>query len=300
VPLSAPLRPDARGPVATAASPRRRLAAPLALAAAAAVALAGALVGAPAAHAAEGDGWVRVGHLSPDTKAVDVTLTSLSGGEVVLDLDDVSYGQVSPYQPLAPGTYVVAMTAADAPARAEPVITTNVTVDSGQPVTAVAYGENDDLRTRVFADDLTPPDPGEAKVRLVQAATVSDEVSVATTTGTTIAEDAPFGSATGYAEVAAGPWSLDLSGDRVTGTGSVDLAAGSIATLFVLDDASGGLAVVPVVDSAATAQAPVGGVQTGGGWLADHDAPAPATDRDAGGHHGPGGVLAALLRWLTA
>ena len=264
----------ARTASATSASstttPRRRLVTVLALTAATGVALAGSLVGASPAHAAEGDGWVRVGHLSPDTKSVDVTLTSLAGGQVVMDLDDVTFGQVSPYQALTPGTYVVSMTAADAPADAKPVITTNVTVDSGQPITALAYGPNDDLETRVVKDDLTPPTDGQAKVRLFQAATVSKTVSVATTTGTTIASKASFGSASGYAEVAAGPWSLDLTGQKVTGTSDVDLAAGSINTLFVLDNSTGGITIVPVVDSAATAQAPVGGVQTGGGYLAEH------------------------------
>ena len=249
---------------------RRRLAAVLALTAAAGVALAGSLVGVSPANAADGDGWVRVGHLSPDTKAVDVTLTSLKGGQVVMDLDDVTYGQVSPYQALPAGTYVVSMTAADAPADSKPVITTNVTVDSGQPITALAYGPNDDLKTQVFKDDLTAPAEGQAKVRLVQAANVSKTVTVATSTGTTIAEDAPFGSASGYAQVAAGPWTLDLTGEKVSGTSDVDLAAGSINTLFVLDNSTGGITIVPVVDSAATAQAPVGGVQTGGGYLAEH------------------------------
>ncbi|MBF4601371.1 DUF4397 domain-containing protein [Frigoribacterium sp. VKM Ac-1396] len=249
---------------------RRRLAAVLALTAAAGVALAGSLVGVSPANAADGDGWVRVGHLSPDTKAVDVTLTSLKGGQVVMDLDDVTYGQVSPYQALPAGTYVVSMTAADAPTAAKPVITSNITVDSGQPITAVAYGPNDDLKTQVFKDDLTAPAEGQAKVRLVQAANVSKTVTVATSTGTTIAEDAPFGSASGYAQVAAGPWTLDLTGQKVSGTSDVDLAAGSINTLFVLDNSTGGITIVPVVDSAATAQAPVGGVQTGGGYLAEH------------------------------
>jgi hypothetical protein len=270
-------------------APRRRLATVLALTAATGVALAGSLVASSPAHAAEGDGWVRVGHLSPDTKSVDVTLTSLAGGQVVMDLDDVTFGQVSPYQALTPGTYVVSMTAADAPADAAPVITTNVTVDTGQPITALAYGPNDDLETRVVKDDLTPPTDGQAKVRLFQAATVSKDVSVSTTTGTTIADKATFGSASGYAEVAAGPWSLDLTGSKVTGTGDVDLAAGSVNTLFVLDNSTGGLTVVPVVDSAATAQAPVGGVQTGGGYLAEH----PAKDE-------PAGFWATVRSWFGA
>ncbi|MBD8703140.1 MULTISPECIES: DUF4397 domain-containing protein [unclassified Frigoribacterium] len=257
--------------IRTPASSRRRLTAALALGVAATAAVAASVVGVSPAQAAEGDGWVRVGHLSPDTKSVDVTLTSIKGGQVVMDLDDVTYGQVSPYEALPAGTYVVSMTAADAPA-AEPVISTNVTVESGQPITALAYGENDDLRTEVFTDDLTAPAPGEAKLRLVQAANVTDTVDVATSTGTTIASDAPFGSASGYASVDAGPWTLDLTGDDVEGSADVDLAAGSVNTLFVLDNSTGGLTVVPVVDSASTAETPQGGVQTGGGYLAEHPA----------------------------
>jgi hypothetical protein len=259
-------------------SARRRLTTTLALTAATVAAVAAALVGGAPAHAADGDGWVRVGHLSPDTKAVDVTLTALSGGQVVMDLDDVTYGQVSPYQALPSGTYIVSMTAADATTNMAPVISANVNVESGQPVTVVAYGQSDQLRTQVFKDDLTAPAAGQAKIRLVQAATVTKTVDVATSTGTTIADGATFGSATGYASVAAGPWDLELTGDSVDGSAKVDLAAGSISTLFVLDNSTGGLTVVPVVDSAATAQTPVGGVQTGGGYLAEH----PSDEADTG------------------
>jgi len=270
----------------------RRLTTVLALGVATTAAVAAAVVGASPAQAADGDGWVRVGHLSPDTKSVDVTLTSLKGGQVVMDLDDVTYGQVSPYEALPTGTYVVSMTAADAPADdAEPMISTNVTVESGQPLTALAYGPNDDLRTEVLTDDLTAPAPGEAKLRLVQAANVTDTVDVATTTGTTIAADAPFGSATGYASVDAGPWTLDLTGDDVEGSADVDLAAGSVNTLFVLDNSSGGLTVVPVVDSASTAETPQGGVQTGGGYLAEH-----ASDEAPGSTRG--GFWASVLGFL--
>ncbi|WP_423923339.1 DUF4397 domain-containing protein [Frigoribacterium sp. 2-23] len=240
-------------------------------------ALAASLVGASPVHAADGDGWVRVGHLSPDTKSVDVTLTSVSGGQVVMDLDDVTYGQVSPYQALPAGTYVVSMTSNGAGASAVPVISTNVTVKSGEPITVVAYGPAKSIKTQVFNDDLTAPADGQAKIRLVQAANVSKTVTVATTTGTTIAEKAAFGSASGYASVAAGPWSLKLTGTSVNGTADVNLAAGSITTLFVLDNSTGGLTVVPVVDSAATAATPVGGVQTGGGYLAEH----PGADQEA-------------------
>ena len=61
----------------------------------------------------------------------------------------------------------------------------------------------------------------------------------------------------------------------------MDVAAGSVTTLFVLDTADGGLTILPILDSAAAAVVPVGGVQTGGGWLAgDHGATPHVTQID--------------------
>lgn len=221
-----------------------------------------------ATAATSGDeGWLRVGHLSPDTKGVDVELTSLSGGKKVFELDDVTYGQVSPYQELPVGTYVLSMRAADAP-DSTPVISTDVQVQQGDANTVVAYGKNDDLRTTAFTDDLQQPGDGKAKLRLVQAATTAKEVDVSTADGTTVAQDAAFGTATRYATVGAGKWQLDVSGDGQRGTADVDLAGNTVSTLFVLDDSKGDLTVVPVTDAAATTATPSGGVQTGGGGAA--------------------------------
>lgn len=221
-----------------------------------------------ATAATSGDeGWLRVGHLSPDTKGVDVELTSLSGGKKVFELDDVTYGQVSPYQELPVGTYVLSMRAADDP-DSTPVISTDVQVQQGDANTVVAYGKNDDLKTTAFTDDLQQPGDGKAKLRLVQAATTAKEVDVSTADGTTVAQDAAFGTATRYATVGAGKWRLDVSGDGQRGTADVDLAGNTVSTLFVLDDSKGDLTVVPVTDAAATAATPSGGVQTGGGGSA--------------------------------
>lgn len=220
-----------------------------------------------ASAATTDEGWLRVGHLSPDTKGVDVELTSLSGGKTVFELDDVTYGQVSPYQELPVGTYVLSMRAADAP-DSTPVISTDVRVQQGNANTVVAYGTNADLRTKAFSDDLQQPGDGKAKLRLVQAATTAKEVDVSTTDGTAIAQDAAFGTATQYATVGAGKWELDVSGSGQRGTADVDLAGNTVSTLFVLDDSKGDLTVVPVTDAAATAATPSGGVQTGGGGAA--------------------------------
>lgn len=252
----------------------RRLALVLALVVAVAIAVGTALLGsASAANATTaGKGWVRVGHLSPDTKSVDVRLTSFSGGQTVYELDNVKYGQISPYKQLPSGKYTVAMTTAGASSTAKPVISASITVATGKPITVVAYGTNAKLKTTVFEDDLTKPATDKSRIRLVQAANVSKTVSIKTSTGVAIAKDAAFGSASGYASVGAGKWTLDIQGrdKAVDATKTVNLASGSITTLFVLDNSQNGITVVPVVDSAATTTTPKGGVQTGGGYEATH------------------------------
>ncbi len=112
-------------------------------------------------------------HLSTDTKSVDVQLTALAGGAVVYELDDVAYGAVSPYIPLADGTYVVSMVPSDAADGTQPVVQQSIDIAEGEPLTVAAYGRNADLTTTVFEDDLSAPAEGEARVRVVQASTWS-------------------------------------------------------------------------------------------------------------------------------
>lgn len=230
------------------------------------VAQASAAPGAPAAPApTAADGWARVAHLSPDTKAVDVELTALAGGAVLYELEDVAYGQVSDYLTLPAGTYVVSMVPSDAPEGTDPAIEQSLTVAPGEPVTVAAYGRNADLRTAVYEDDLTSPADGESRIRVVQASTVADSVDVTTSTGTVVTEDATTGAATGYATVPAGTWTLELGGDA-SGSAQVDLAGGTVSTLLVLDTADRAQTVAVVLDAAAPGATPADGVDTGGGW----------------------------------
>lgn len=250
-----------------------------------------AVVAAPAASAApaaQSRGWVRVAHLSPDTKAVDVRLAALGGGEVLYTLERVGYGAVSDYMAVPAGTYVVSMVPTGAAASSPPVISGSVTVAEDAPVTVAAYGRNSDLRTAVFSDDLTQPDRGSARIRVVQASVRAGSVDVATTTGLQVAEGARTGTATGYATVPAGPWTLDVSGDG-SGSATVELGSGTVNTLLVLDDAAGGQTLKAVLDAsgAGTTPAQGTGIDTGAGWGATQ---APAS----------GGTSAALVVGVLA
>ena len=228
---------------------------------------AGAATGEPVRAAAEQTGWLRLGHFSPDTKAVDVRVTAVRGGSVLLELSDVAYGDISPYQQLEEGSYTISMVAAGSGDWSKVALSDTVEVDSAEATTVAAYGPSNTLQLRAFPDDLTTPAAGNARIRLIQASTITPTVNVTTSTGVSIAQAAEPGTATPYTEVPAGDWNLQLTGKGVSDSADVSVAAGSVSTLFVLDTAEGGLTILPVLDSAASPTTPVGGVQTGGGWL---------------------------------
>lgn len=243
------------------------VAAPLSASAAAGTAASAAVPTAVSEQA----GWLRLGHLSPDTKSVDVRVSAVSGGSTLLELDGVGYGDVSDYQELPAGSYTVSMVPAGASGSSVPVISETVTIESGTATTVAAYGPTADLQVRAFDDDLTEPATGAARIRLIQASTLTPEVDVTTAQGDAIARDAKAGSATGYAEIPAGDWKLDLTGDGVVDTADVSVTPGSVTTLFVLDTSSGGLTILPVLDSSSVGDVPDGGVDTGGGYLSSSE-----------------------------
>lgn len=238
--------------------------------AALAVALAGAALAAPAATADTTDaptaeGWVRLAHLSPDTPEVDIQLTNVATAETE-EYNGVGYADVSDYERLQPGSYVVAMLPAGAPEGTDPVITQAVEVVEGEAYTVAAVGLNADLSGRVITDDLQSPEEGTARVRLIQASVSEPVVDVVTDTGAAIATEAEFASVTGYAEVDAGGWTLEVSGEDSSGVVQVDLAPGSNNTLFAIDR-DGELTIAAIEDSSGAQTMPQGGVATGGGGL---------------------------------
>lgn len=230
------------------------------------------LVAAPAASAVAAPtsaptGWVRVAHLSPDTKSVDVRLVALSGGSKVLGFDGVAYGAVSKYWSLPAGNYAVAMRPAGAPPGSTPVVETSVDVKPGGASTVAVFGTNAHLRTRIIDDALTLPKAGNARVRVVQASTSSTPVTV-TASGSTIVSAAATGSVSSYKQVHAGRWNLEATRGGSRATTAIDLKAGQIASVFVLENADHGIVLRRVLDSASVGGVPSGYLATGGGYLA--------------------------------
>ena len=235
--------------------------------AAAAAALTIVALGSTPAHAAAGDGYVRLAHLSPDTPAVDVYLKSDSGAVDPQTFKAVAYGDMSRYLRLPAGTYQVAMRKAGAPASEKPVITTQVSVADKGAYTVAGVGRFADLGLRVLQDDLRLPDPGKSKVRIIQASVKAPVLDVAGKNGTTIADGVEFATTTAYREVNPGKWSVEV---EPTGGGRASelpctLGAGSVYSLVVLDDAAGGLKPELHVDAERQGTVPLGSVATGAG-----------------------------------
>ena len=234
------------------------------------------LLGVPAAASASvastATGWVRLAHLSPNTPAVDVYLYSFGNPSAWLVLHHVGYGDVSPYEPLAPGDYSVAMRAAGAPATAKPVLSASLTVAPGDAYTVAGIGPESGLRLQVFDDRLTTP-PGQALVRLIQASLRQHVVTV-TFGGHLLASNLAFASVSPYQAVAAATATVRVTGNGTDVTASVPLAAGTVHTLVVLDGAKG-LIIDNLLDAAGSGAMPAGGPATGLGGTAPHGPPSP-------------------------
>jgi hypothetical protein len=240
------------------------------------VALLGAAIGsvtapgAAQAAAAPTIGYVRLAHLSPDTPAVDVYLSAVSGDMKEKTFPAVDYGVVSQYMPLPAGTYTVAMRAAGSPDSDPPVLSTAVTVQAGKAYTVAGVGHNTDLGLRVIPDDLMSPPAGKAKVRIVQASAQVVQLRVSVDGKKVIADEVTFASTTDYIDVNPGRWPLRLE-PLPNGTPTdvdVDLNAGGVYSVFVLDTDGGKITAQVRTDAQNGVVIPENGVEAGGGGTA--------------------------------
>jgi Domain of unknown function (DUF4397) len=235
--------------------------------AAAAAAPAGLTLAAAPASAADGDGYVRLAHLSPDTPAVDVHLKSDGNTVKEQTFHGVAYGAMSDHLRLPTGTYSVAMRRAGADPGTRPVLTMQVTVEKGAAYTVAGVGRYADLGLRVFNDDLTLPAVDAAKVRIIQASVRAPILDVSGTSGAPIADGVAFATTTDYRLVRPGRWTVQV---QPTGGGTASelpctLGPGNVYSLLVLDDKKGGLKPELHIDAARQGAVPEGGVATGAG-----------------------------------
>ena len=152
-------------------------------------------------------------------------------------------------------------------------------VEAGESYTVLATGKPDALVTRVVQDELTPPPADKALVRLIQGSPGGGELTFAAVDGPVLARNVAYGTATGYGEVPAGRWTLDITaadGSRPMAEAPVvDLGAGCLLSLLVTDAPGGGFTITSIIDAQGIngSMAPVGGVETGAGGTAGAGGP---------------------------
>ena len=231
-------------------------------------------VGSGAAHAGapDGNGLLRLAHLSPDTPAVDVYVDAVADPASRIMLEGVDYGTVSGYQDVPAGTYTVSMRTAGASPDTPPVLSTTVDVSADTARTVAGVGSFANLGLEIIDDSLETPTSGQARLRVLAAAPSAKTLDVALVGGAAVASRLPFADTGDYVDVPAGSTTLRMSGDDGGPTDlTVDLTAGAVYSLLVLSEAEGGLTVRSVLDAAGPGVTPVGGVETGAGGTAGAD-----------------------------
>lgn len=192
------------------------------------------------ASAQDREALVRVAHLSPDTAAVDVHLND----EPVETLAGLPFQTVSPYLPIPDGRQNIKIYAAGD--KSQPVIEADVDVRGGAAYTVGMVGLTADgtLAGQVYEDDLSPPDRGKTKLRVVHTVPDVAEIDVSTSGGPSIFTDLGFPNATSYAEVPAGTYTFEA---KPAGEDEVafeipdgEFAEGTIYSAFVVGQAASG------------------------------------------------------------
>ena len=225
----------------------------------------------PARANAAGVGYIRLAHLVPDNIKCDMYIQLDSGnGKVLKKLASIAYGTVSDYETVPAGTYAVTMRKPGDPESALPVLTASITVEAGKAYTAARIGPPDKAEARVFPDDRSLPAGNVAKLRVVQVAQRTVDVSVVN--GPSVASGAGLATITAYTEVQPGKRELKVQpagGQPITVPAAFD--AGGVYSVLVLEGIDGKLSALLRTDAKRAGQMPNGGVDTGAGGTAHED-----------------------------
>lgn len=175
---------------------------------------------------------LRVIHASPDAPAVDVC----ANGQAAFQ--GAAFPGATSYATLDEGTYAVRVTASGAGCGGAGVINADLPISAGQDVSVVAVNRLAQIEPLVLVDNNAAPAAGKAKVRFVHASPDAPTVDITLTDGTTLFDNVSFKQSSGYLEVAAGSYDLQVRDE--TGTAVVltlngtALGAGNIYTVFAV------------------------------------------------------------------
>lgn len=220
------------------------------------------LCSAAPAQAATGT-YLRLGHLSPDTPKVDVTVTSPAHPDAPLRVLNVDYGSLLEYRRVDPGGYTVAIRPAGADPNSNPINSATLQAAEGKAYTVTDLAKS----AKVLEDDISLPPAGQARLRVINAATSATELDVVRS-GALVIQHATYGSVTGYVAVAPGTATMQV---LPRGGKPIDLQAkieaGGVYSVLVLERA-GQLSAALRADAKGAQVVPGGGQETGFGGMA--------------------------------
>ncbi|WNF36745.1 DUF4397 domain-containing protein [Bacillaceae bacterium IKA-2] len=158
-----------------------------------------------------GQAKIRVLHASPDAPRVDVYINDEKR------LENMFYYQITPYINLPAGTHQVQIYPAGQ--KNTPVLSENITIQSGSNYTVAAAGLQKELRL-VSVVDTTAIPSGKLKARFLHLSANAPAVDIALAEGDVLFKNISFGNVSDYLELAPGTVTLEV---RLAGTKDVVL-----------------------------------------------------------------------------
>lgn len=193
---------------------------------------------------------VNVNHLASFANTFEETVVSVNVNEQEA-IPEIKYLESSGYIEIAgPGVEPgITLLEVFDPGLDTPIMFGNINLaaDTFYSVTAIGDGINQPLALLPLEDDNTAPAEGNAKLRIIHAASFAvniedTAVSVRTDEGDIVNElsEVPFGDNSGFFEVPAGVYDLNIStpdgSTRLIDIEPLDLAAGTIVNVFAVGD----------------------------------------------------------------
>ncbi len=206
--------------------------------------------------------YVRFAQLTQDMAGNELVLSSVADPQRSVTIPGQPYGGLSEYRLVQPGDYVAGITPKGS--AGTPAVSLTLNAMSGGAYTLAAVGKSSQTGLSILTDDLAPPEPGNAKIRVIGAAAGSPALDVRGPGGD-IALGLPYAQASPYRSVPAGPSTLTVGAPGGAAvTLPITVAANQVASV-VLVDRDGALAADVRVDAEGPAQIPPGAIKAGYG-----------------------------------
>lgn len=197
-----------------------------------------------AAATASGDANVRVLHASPDAPAVDV---AVNDGFTPPAIEDLGFGMLTPYTALPAGTQNFKVVPANT--LTPVVIDADVPLVDGMSYTVAAIdflGAGTTLTPYLIEDTGTTPAAGNAALRIHHLSPDAGVVDVDAVGVGTLAGGVGYASSTGYIEVPAGTYDIEINGASYTVPfDDVMVSAGVVYDIFAIGSALGAAGAEP-------------------------------------------------------